>query len=105
MVDGYCWYYRGSYCDNSTIRGVAFDRIGHRAGRAGDNNAVHKDRITANIEKERTQESEPTTSKLVDDLNVTASPCHVGDSRYSTIQSTLLIHTSFIPTCVLRTVD
>ena len=26
----------------------------------------------------RTQESEPTTSKLVDNLDVAASPCHVG---------------------------
>ena len=39
--------------------------------------------------KDRTQESEPATSKLVDDLDVAASPCHVGDSRYSTIQCTL----------------
>ena len=48
----------------------------------------------------RTQESEPTTGKLVDELDVAASPCHVGDSRYSSIQSTLLDHASFtfIPT-------
>ena len=46
-----CWYYRGSYCDNSTIRCVAFGRIGYRVGQARDNDAVHKDRVTANIEK------------------------------------------------------
>ena len=42
----------GSYCDNSTIRCVAFGRIGYRAGQARDNDAVHKDRVTANIEKD-----------------------------------------------------
>ena len=35
----------------------------------------------------RTPDSEPTTGKLVDDYEVTASPCHVGDSRYNTIYS------------------
>ena len=49
-----------------------------------------------------TQKSGSTAGKLVDDLEVVASPCHVGDSRYSTIQSTLLNHTSFtlVPTCI-----
>jgi hypothetical protein len=47
-----CWYRRGSYCDNNTIRGVALDQIGYRAGRARDNDAVHKDRIIVNIEKD-----------------------------------------------------
>ena len=38
----------------------------------------------------RTQESEPTPGKLVDDLDITASPCHVDDSWYNAIYS--LIH-------------
>ena len=50
----------------------------------------------------RTQEPEPTTGKLVNELDITASPCHVGDSRYSSIQSTLLNHIflTFISTCI-----
>ena len=35
----------------------------------------------SNIEKE-TRQSEPTPGKLADDLDITASPCHVGGSRY-----------------------
>lgn len=51
----------------------------------------------------RTQKPKPTTGKLVNDLDITTSPFRVGDSRYSTTQSTLLTHTSFtfIATCVL----
>ena len=52
----------------------------------------------------RTQESEPTTSKLAENLNVTASPCHVGDSQYSTIRSTFFgpcIPQTFISTRAL----
>ena len=45
-----------------------------------------KIRPLATLEK-RTQESELITGKLVDDLDVAASPCHVEDSRYSSIQS------------------
>ena len=37
----------------------------------------------------RTQESEPTTGKQANDLDVTASPCRIGDSQYNTMQFTL----------------
>ena len=56
---------------------------------------VYKYTIPSNTEM-LNQKYEPTTGELVDNLDVTASPCHVGDSRYSTIQLTL-----FDP-CILR---
>jgi hypothetical protein len=44
-----------------------------------------------------TQESELTTDKLVENFDVTASPCRAKYSRYDTIQSTLfdayILHT------------
>ena len=51
--------------------------------------------------RERTQESESTPSKLVDDLVVTASPRYVGDSRCNLVYS--LISPSLLPSqlCVL----
>ena len=51
--------------------------------------------------RERTQESESTPSKLVDDLDVAASPRYVGDSRCNLVYS--LISPSLLPSqlCVL----
>ena len=63
--------------------------------------AAHKDTATANIGKTNLR---IWTYNRQDNRcsDVAASPCHVGDSRYSTIQPTLLNLTSFtfIPTCV-----
>ena len=63
--------------------------------------AVYKYTATSNIEREnpRIWTYNRQASRWLD---VAASPCHVGDSRYSSIQSTLLNHTSFtfIPTCI-----
>ena len=57
--------------------------IGHRADQA---TAVSNSaQIRSNSEH---RESEPTTSKLVEDFDVTASPCYEGYPRHNAIRST-----------------
>ena len=51
-IQSLCWYNLESYCDNGTIRHVTSGRIGYRADQAWDNDAVHKDTATTNIEKD-----------------------------------------------------
>ena len=45
-------------------------------------------------QRERTRESEATIGKLVEDFDVAASPCYVGDSWYNPIHSISSIHPS-----------
>ena len=70
-------------------------QTGYRADRA---NAIPQciDTQPPPTQRRRTQESESTTDKLIENLDVTASPCHEGDSRHrlNTICSLRSIHPS-----------
>ena len=64
---------------------------------------MYKYTIPSNTKK-RTKESEPTIGKLANDLDVTASPCHLGNLLYSTTQFPIFdpsIFRTFIPTRAL----